>query len=407
MNNVLVIDTEATIYEKGHPFSKPNRLMCIGYLFNGVYGYVDVEHSGLPYGSGLDKLRKIFKQASLIVGFNIKYDLHWIRSYIPDVVFNRVWDCQLAEFLLSNQTFVYPSLEQCSVTYALSPKLSIIESDYWDLGVDTTDVPVDILKARVLRDVEITAELYQKQVPQMGTKLPLFQLQCDDLLVLQEMEFNGMKFDYDESLRLGVQTQEKIDAITAELKHQFPEEYINWNSNDHLSAILYGGGINYEGTEVAYRALKSGKVKQYERKCVLTKIFPRLIAPLEGTESKDTRDLTDRDLELLNEERRKARKGQINRVYYTNETVLRSLRATGQARAIIQSNLQLADLAKLSSTYYFGIPKLIDQMAWGEGLIHGSFNQVVARTGRLSSSKPNLQNFAEVIKPLFKSRYAD
>jgi DNA polymerase I-like protein with 3'-5' exonuclease and polymerase domains len=39
------------------------------------------------------------------------------------------------------------------------------------------------------------------------------------------------------------------------------------------------------------------------------------------------------------------------------------------------------------------------------GVLHGSFNQTTAATGRLSSSKPNLQNFATELQDIFISRY--
>lgn len=45
-------------------------------------------------------------------------------------------------------------------------------------------------------------------------------------------------------------------------------------------------------------------------------------------------------------------------------------------------------LAKLKSTYLDALPNLVKQ----DGRVHASFNQVVAATGRLSSSDPNLQN---------------
>ncbi|MGH7200517.1 MAG: DNA polymerase I, partial [Planctomycetaceae bacterium] len=46
-------------------------------------------------------------------------------------------------------------------------------------------------------------------------------------------------------------------------------------------------------------------------------------------------------------------------------------------------------LAKLKGTYLDALPALVNPRS---GRIHGSFNQAVASTGRLSSSEPNLQN---------------
>jgi len=48
---------------------------------------------------------------------------------------------------------------------------------------------------------------------------------------------------------------------------------------------------------------------------------------------------------------------------------------------------------------------LIEEQNWKRNMIYGQLNQCVARTGRLSSSKPNLQNFDGEIKTLFYSRY--
>ena len=46
-------------------------------------------------------------------------------------------------------------------------------------------------------------------------------------------------------------------------------------------------------------------------------------------------------------------------------------------------------MAKLQSTYVETLPELANPET---GLIHTSYNQAVAATGRLSSSDPNLQN---------------
>ena len=47
---------------------------------------------------------------------------------------------------------------------------------------------------------------------------------------------------------------------------------------------------------------------------------------------------------------------------------------------------------------------VMETKGW-DGSIHGQFNQVVARTGRLSSSAPNMQNTPPELDKLLVSRY--
>jgi DNA polymerase-1 len=56
---------------------------------------------------------------------------------------------------------------------------------------------------------------------------------------------------------------------------------------------------------------------------------------------------------------------------------------------IAQKILDYRELAKLKSTYVDALPPLVDPRT---GRVHTSYNQMVASTGRLSSSNPNLQN---------------
>lgn len=58
------------------------------------------------------------------------------------------------------------------------------------------------------------------------------------------------------------------------------------------------------------------------------------------------------------------------------------------AHPIVEQVLQYRMLEKLRSTYLAPLPKLVDT----HSRLHTSFNQLATATGRLSSSKPNLQN---------------
>jgi len=72
--------------------------------------------------------------------------------------------------------------------------------------------------------------------------------------------------------------------------------------------------------------------------------------------------------------------------YSTDSSVLEELSLEHPLPAVI---LELRELAKLKSTYVDSLPRQINPST---GRVHTSFNQVVAATGRLSSSDPNLQN---------------
>lgn len=71
--------------------------------------------------------------------------------------------------------------------------------------------------------------------------------------------------------------------------------------------------------------------------------------------------------------------------YSTNAEVLEGLRDAHPAVAML---LDYRMLAKLKSTYCDGLIKVIGS----DGRIHSSFNQTETRTGRISSTEPNLQN---------------
>ncbi|WP_099204291.1 DNA polymerase I [Scatolibacter rhodanostii] len=69
----------------------------------------------------------------------------------------------------------------------------------------------------------------------------------------------------------------------------------------------------------------------------------------------------------------------------TNAEVLEEIRGL---HPIVDYVLEYRTLSKLKSTYCDGLTKLIDE----DGRIHSSFNQTETRTGRISSTEPNLQN---------------
>ena len=71
--------------------------------------------------------------------------------------------------------------------------------------------------------------------------------------------------------------------------------------------------------------------------------------------------------------------------YSTNAEVLEKLR---YEHPVVELILEYRTLAKIKSTYCDGLLKVGEE----DGRIHSSFNQTETRTGRISSTEPNLQN---------------
>ena len=380
---ILVIDCESTIHEKGNPFSRSNKLCCVGTYDGAVYTYYDIEHSLRPYGETLNRLAQQIERAGLLVGHNTKFDLNWIRRYIPNLKVNRVWDTQLFEYMDSKQTWTMPSLEDCATKWSL-PAKGDLATEYWDKGIDTTGIPANTLLDYNRQDCLTTHSLYVIQKERLKPEqASLFYLHCDDLLVLQEMEFNGIMLDLKKNEEERKKTEVEYKQVLTDLQEFDPHGIVNWNSDDHLSVVLYGGTIAYRAREVVTKTYKKGP-KQVERWGTANQEYPRLVEPIDGTA--------------------RAKEG----LFFVNEDVIRTLRPKDErGKRLLGLLRRSSDLNKLLTTYYVGLPKLAERMDWEPGVLHGSFNQSVTKTGRSSCSKPNQQNFDGRIKELFVSRYAD
>ncbi len=71
--------------------------------------------------------------------------------------------------------------------------------------------------------------------------------------------------------------------------------------------------------------------------------------------------------------------------YSTNAEVLEKLR---YEHSVVELILEYRTLAKIKSTYCDSLLKVVEE----DGRIHSNFNQAETRTGRISSTEPNLQN---------------
>lgn len=403
---ILTIDNETTIKADGNPFTASNVLCYFGAFDGTNYYFLDIEHSGKPYASKLIEIRNMVESAETIVGFNLKFDLHWIRRYVPNIKFPAAWDCQLGHFILDSQRNPFPSLDKVSNFYSLGSKRNVVYDEYWANGIDTTNIPAEVLTEYLKQDLYLTHNVYLKQYEILKDN-KVFKLQCQDLLVLEEMEWNGMQFDTKESLKKAEETSAAITDLDNKLNSLVVADYINWSSSSHISCVLFGGYISIPIRVPTSRTLKSGQIKHGEKDGFREEYRKAYYKPVKKWETLPTKTMNDWELAKYNADQELNGRKKRQRIYSVSEDVLRQLKTerNKEGQAIIDLLMRRSDLEKLLSTYYGGIPKIIEEHGWEGNMVHGQFNQVVARTGRLSSSQPNLQNFAGDVKYLFRSRY--
>ena len=390
---VLVIDVETTTKNKGHPFTEENKL-CTVQLYSSVTKQPEIfriEYDDQPYGGACSRIAELIQGHDLLVGFNIKFDLHWLRRYgISCFQEKEIWDCQLADYICSRQEHRVSSLDEVCDFWGIEGKTHEVER-YWDHGVDTPDIPWEVLSSYALNDVVITWNLFCAQCEALAEKNNMYNLiliDGQDLLALEEIEWNGLKWNREGAEVHAQSIQSELSSLADNINRYLPEGIgrdLSPTSNDDISALLYGGILEWEEQEDYLFTYKDGRTKIKSRRIPKATTLPGFCKPLARTEVK---------------------KGGY---YQVGEDVLLNLREfyDKRGRDLIKLILEYREKSKLVGTYLLGLSSKIDEMGWRDSMLHGNLNQTVTRTGRLSSSNPNQQNMAGDVKEFIVTRYAN
>lgn len=318
----------------------------------------------------------------LLVGSNIPFDLKYVyRDYenLHEQRGNiRVWDCQIAEYLLTRQRTKYASLDQMSTKYGGTVKPSDIKA-HWDSGGQTEDIDPAKLEKYLRGDISNTKLVFKAQLKEAVERgmLPLVMAHMDAAMAITEMEYNGIAINkefVEEQLRV---LARKIDISKVGFKEyvlknsDIPAELINIDSPKSLSLILFGGTVKEDKKELA-GYYKNGKPKFKTVKVDKAyKGFGRDTTGLEKTVHG----------------------------WSTDETTLVALFKMGCPVSTFIDTYR--DLVKNFSTYYLPIY----QLTFPDGRIHPNLNQTATETGRLSCTEPNLQNQTDKHKSEVKKSY--
>lgn len=204
---------------------------------------------------------KIPDDVQYLVAHNAQFEIEWFLSR-HRAEFERfikrggiVLCTQLAEYLLSSQTELYPALDDVAVRYGGTHKIDAVKT-LWNQGVLTSQIDKALLLEYLAGpggDIENTRRVAYGQIQRLQDlgMWDVFLLRCDALLHSAYCKFFGMFVDMPRALADKADLMENIERRVAALQRYLPEdipdaEQFNWGSDYHLSALLFGGPIKFK-----------------------------------------------------------------------------------------------------------------------------------------------------------------
>lgn len=357
----VVMDVEtsmrSTLPNKASPFDPANELVQLG-------------------------LEKECFGAEMVVGHNITFDINWYRRQFPHDSLNGlpVWDTQLAEYLLTGQQHSFASLDELCVKYGYTVKDDKVTA-YFKEGKGAEHVPDALLSEYLEHDIKATRHVFECQIRDAEEKgmLSLIVSQMKALQATAEMQWNGIAFDK----HLANHIKGNLEAEVLVLEDHLNNERITrclWEgfsflSNKQLHAFLYGGVLEEERVE-DIGVYKTGP-KMGTKKTKKVKVEHTLVSKTAWGGSLEMPTVDDK--------------------------ALRSVIATTPSVAgLLHTVLKHREVSKQLSTYFEGHMKC--EIG---GFVHPQYNHTVTKTGRLSSSGPNMQNVTSDgdIKKCYVSRW--
>lgn len=370
---IIALDVETTKAPNHFPWCENSALVSVHishkdwdrtWLFNHDQAPADTSHR-----DNISEIVDVLSRATLVVGHNIKFDILWLNHIGINTDGVSLFCTMVAEYLAEHQK---PSdglsLNELCQKYGVPLKHDLVK-EYWQAGIDTPQIPLEILVPygeQDTRNALVVYSIVSKRLVEQGL-IKLFQLEMEALKAFADMEYNGMLLDVPRLVTYAEEYGEKLEVIEAELTGMLGIH--NVGSPEQLSVGLFGGRYTYPARETYlfhYKDPKkppAEKERTVDREVVLAGLFdPKKFGV------KETKKIG---------------------VYTTNVDALKSLKASNkQQKRILELLHEHSRLAQMKSTYFDGLVKHVD----ADGFAHGSLNQTIARTGRMSCSRPNMQN---------------
>jgi len=445
----IVLDLETTVQETNgetdnSPFHPDNSCVSAHWrmIEDGVIGDAQRliwNHNEQERPDHRQPLQDALSEADTVVAHNAKFDILWLQEMgfdLPETVFCTM----IAEYIFSRAQWRPLSLKETAKRRDVTRKRDDVTEDYFKQGIGFEAMPLDVMVDYADTDVLSCAEVYLDQLKELehqdnrGLK-PVFDLMNDMLWFLVEIESNGIQIDLDalseveaEFVAEKEQIERRLQEIISSVMGDTP---INLNSGPDMTAVIYSRQVtdrhlhaqmfnlglqpngkpkypprmkNHEfaaavrattevvkktvlhhcsscnGTGYQFKIKKDGSPYKRQPKCKHCDGTGSIYVPTKETAG----------LRLVPQGPSFA----SVHGFKTDKSTIKLLiaQAENKKRPIAVEFLQKLSRLNAVNTYLSSFVRGIQAWTRPDGLLHANFNQTVARTGRLSSSKPNFQN---------------
>ena len=331
--------------------------------------YIPIGHKSHITGAlfknqlSLQTVSTIFKEYHKDINWifhNAKYDIRVCRHSMG-IDFKPYWDTMLAAYCIDeNESH---ALKDLHLKYCKSTDTESLKFDTLFNGLTFDKVPISVAYLYAAGDAVKTFELYEYQKKILNRKnggpYNVFKkIEMPLISVVADMEDRGVCLDFDVCEKL----KEKYHTLKTEREEQA-----------HKALRMYEEEIdNYR---LSHPNCKLSNPISLSSPTQLAILFYDILK-LESPDKKSPRG--------------------------TGENILRHF-SEGKHKDLCQAILDSRNVDKLLSTYIDKMPNVVME----DGRIHASYHQYGAKTGRFSSSNPNLQNIPshnKDIRQMFKAQ---
>lgn len=422
--------------------------------YDSVYNHSDYTRKDTP-----EALQEALDSADILVAHNAKFDVEYLLECgfrIPA----KVWCTMIGEYILARGTIQRLSLKDTARRRKTSLKKEELVEELFKDGVGYDQMPLHIVLEYVLADVQSCAEIFVQQwiefhdPEQTRNLINIVELMNDMLLYLVEIERNGLCIDMEALQKVKkeyeieqAQLVYDLNKIVVEVMGDTP---INLKSGADVSMVVFSRtvtnrdlhqatfniGLDENGKEQWTPYMSANQFANAVR--TTTKRVERTVAEnctscngnkfirkvrKDGTPYKNTNQCKLCDgrgftlkgtgkvagLKLIPDGPRDA---SING-FKVGADELDRLISQARAKDNLTAVAFLTKKKRLNAvnTYLNSFVGGIERWTRSNRILHASFNQCVARTGRLSSSDPDVQNQPKgrkfPIRRVVISRWAD